>query len=318
LRKLLSRPETMPALLLIVALVAGALQSSYFLDIYYLLDSTSLSAEAGLLVLGMTFVIVSGNIDLSVASMMALVACVVAKLMASGVSSVVAIVAGLGLGCVLGAVNGALVAYGRLPSFLVTLGTLALYRGIAQAMMGAKSVALPAAFTGIDRTDLPFTVLPLPLAIFLLIAAVLGLVLHRTIFGRYVFAVGVNEAAAYYSAIPTAWVKMRIFMLSGFLAAVAGLLIDSRLGVARYDHARGLELEVITATVLAGTSIYGGRGSVVASVLSFLLIAIVKTGMGLNNVTAEYQLAVIGTLLVVAVVVGNLIERISTAKRAQA
>lgn len=307
--RLLSRAEVVPAALLALAFVAGALQSEYFLDPYYLLDSISLYSEAGILALGMTFVIVSGNIDLSVASMLALVACLVAKLQSIGLSMPFAAVCGLVVGALLGAFNGLLVAYTKFPSFLVTLGTLALFRGAAQALMGASSTKLPESFVGIDRIDMPFTTVPVPLGMFVALALGTGLVLHRSTLGRAVFATGGNEEAAAYSTLNPARIKMTVFVLSGVLAAVAALIMDSRLGVARYDHAKRMELDVITATVLGGASIYGGRGTMLGTVLALLLIAIVRTGMGVANVQAEHQLAVIGALLVLAVGLGSLFSR---------
>ena len=315
MRKLLQRPETIPAILLILAFGAGILQSPFFLDFRYLLDRTTLSAETGLLALGMTFIIVTGNIDLSVASNMALVACAVAKLAGSGLSLPLVIVLALVLGGLLGAFNGLLVAYAKLPSFLVTLGTMALYRGIAQAWMSSASAALPDSFKGADKLDFPGLGVPLPFGIVLVFALLLGLMLHRTVVGRWVYSVGINERAAFYSAVPTRAVKFWVFVLVGVLAGIAALLIDSRFGVARFDHGRGMELDAITAAVLGGTSIYGGRGTILGTVLALLLIAVIQTGMTLANVSAGIQLTVVGTLLVFAVALTTATGRSSTSRR---
>lgn len=312
MRRAFSRPEFIPFLLTILAFGAGSLVSPYFLDLRYLLDSSSLYVEGGILALGMTFVIATGQIDLSVASNMALVACLTAKLIALGVPiGLVAPVAILA-GAALGAINGALVAYGRLPSFLVTLGTLALYRGAAQAWMGSTSVPLPANFTGIDRQYVPFIWIPLPLVIFLALSVIASLVLRKAIFGRWALATGVNSVAAKFSGVPIQRVWMFVFMLTGALAGLAAILINSRLGVARFDHARGLELDIITVTVLGGTSIYGGRATIVGTVLALFLVALVRTGMGLANFSSESQLTVIGGLLIFSVgltLIGGAIAR---------
>jgi len=315
MKRLQIRPEMVPAGLLVLAFIAGAMQSKYFLDVRYLLDSSTLYVETGLLALGMTFVIVSGNIDLSVASMTALVACVTAQLMAAGWSIPSACLAGVLLGVGLGAINGLLVAKVKLPSFVVTLATMAVYRGIAEVRLGASSVKLPANFVGIDMQYIPGHI-PIPLVILLIVALVLGLVLHRTLFGRWVFAIGTNELASYYSGLPVAAVKVGVFALSGLMAAFAALLMDSRLGVARFDHAQGLELGAITAVLLGGASIFGGRGSVLGTTLAVFLVAVLQIGMGVANVKAEYQLAVIGTLLVVAVLSGNAVTRLTSGRRA--
>ncbi len=289
------------------------MQSKYFLDVRYLLDSSTLYVETGLLAIGMTFVIISGNIDLSVASMTALVACVSAKLMASGWSMPAGCAAGLGLGLVLGGFNGIMVAKVKLPSFVVTLATMAVYRGIAQVLLGAESVKLPTSFIGLDMQHLPGHI-PVPLVVLLTVALILAIVLHRSLFGRWVIALGTNEEASYYAGLPTSTVKISVFCLSGLLAAVAALMMNSRLGVARFDDARGLELDAITAVVLGGASIFGGKGTMLGTVLALFLVAVIRIGMGVANVKAEYQLAVIGTLLVIAILAGNLSSKM-TAKR---
>ena len=308
------RPEVVPAVLLVVAFIAGAAESKYFLDYRYLLDSSTLYVETGLLALGMTFVIVSGNIDLSVASMTALVACVTARMMETGKSTPVACAIGIGLGIALGAINGLLIAKVKLPSFVVTLATMAVYRGIAQVLLGANSAKVAPGFVGLDMQYLPGHI-PIPLVILLVIAVILGLILHRTLFGRWVFALGTNEVASFYSGIPVAFVKIGVFATSGLMAAIAALLMDSRLGVARFDHARGLELDAITAVLLGGASIFGGRGTVLGTTLAVFLVSVLRIGMGVANVKAEYQLAVIGALLVFAVLSGNLVARLSTSRR---
>jgi rhamnose transport system permease protein len=301
----MKRREMAPAILLVVVFILGAIWSPHFLDARYLLDEFSLYAETGLLALGMTLVIVSGQIDLSVASTLALVACVVAKLLAGGCSTIEAFGVGLALGGVLGLVNGWLVSQFGLPSFVVTLATMAGYRGAAQAMMGAQSVRLPERLVGIDYVHVPHTPIPATLVLFLVFASAVGLLLHRTVFGRWIYSVGTNERAAFYSGVPTKAVTIWIFALSGVLAAVGGLIIDSRLGVARYDSGRGMEVDAITAVVLGGASIYGGRGSVLGTVLAVFLVALLRTAMWLANFSAETQLVAVGVVLVGSVILSS-------------
>lgn len=312
--KLLTRREMIPAVLVIAAFFLGRAESPFF-EGQYLLNTSSLYVETGLLALGMTLVIICGQIDLSVASMLALVACVTAKILAAGLPTWVALPAGVGLGALLGAFNGVMVAKLKLPSFVVTLGTMAAYRGIAQVMLGAKSEKFPAALTGIDYLKLPGTSFPVSLTLLLVAALLVGLWLHRTVIGRWIYTVGTNERAAYYSGVPTTRVKILVFAASGLLAGLAGLHIDSRLGVARFDHARGLEVDVITAVVLGGASIYGGEGSIIGTLIALLLVALIRIGMGVANVTAEYQLAAIGSLLIFAVLVGNLVAKLSASRK---
>lgn len=300
--------ELVPLVLAVLVFIHGATTSQYFYDFRYLLDRSSLYVETGLLALAMTLIIVAGHIDLSVASTLALVACVAARLMEAGVSPVVALPLSLGLGALLGWINGVLVARLKLPSFMVTLGTMAAFRGVAQVMVGESSAKVPANLVGLDFVTIPGTPIPLPLAIFAVMAIVVGLLLHRTVLGRRIFANGTNERAAFFAAVPTARVTTTVFVIAGLLAGLGGLIIASRLGVSRFDHGRGMEVDAITAVVLGGASISGGRGSVFGTFLALLLVGLLRTDMGVANVTADYQLAAIGTLLVLSVLSTNLIE----------
>jgi rhamnose transport system permease protein len=320
LRGILVRPEFVTVVLLILAFVVGSLMSPYFLDAVFLFNYTSLYIEVGIMAIGMTFIIISGNIDLSVASILALVASAAGVVYFDlGVPMVMTIVIALTLGTLLGWLNGALVARLKLPALAVTLGTWALYRGAAQILVGddsrprlawTREFMYPEWFTRIHRVYIPGTPIPVPFVIFLVLAIVLGIVLYKTTFGRWVYAIGTNEDAARYSGVPTNRVKMLIFALTGFLSGLAGLIMVSRLSVARYDHARGWELDVITAVVLGGTDIFGGRGSMFGTVVAFLLLIFLRTGMGVANVKAESQLAVIGSLLILAILVSNLTDKL--------
>jgi rhamnose transport system permease protein len=320
IRRVVVQPEFITVILLILAFIVGSIISPYFLDLDFLLNYTSLFIEVGIMALGMTFVIISANIDLSVASTLALVGAVAGVLffdlsIPMGLTIVLALLLSAGLG----ALNGLFVTRMKLPALAVTLATLALYRGAAQVLVGddsrpklawSRDIVFPEWFVGIHRVYIPGTSIPLPLVIFIVLAIILGIVLHKTTFGRWVYAIGTNEEAARYAGVPIRRVKLAIFMLMGLLSGLAGLIMVSRLSVARYDHARGWELDVITAVVLGGTDIFGGRGTMFGSVAAFLLIIFLRTGMGVANVKAESQLAVIGTLLIVAILVSNLTKRI--------
>ena len=297
-----------PAVLLVLVLIGFSRLSPNFLDVKYLLSNSTLYMETGLLAIGMTFIIISGNIDLSVGSNMVLTACLTAKLLEAGCPIIAAIPFACLTGAILGALNGWLISAFKLPSFLVTLGTMAFYRGIAQAMMGPSSIKLPAAFKGIDRITFGF--IPVPVWAFLVLGLVGGIILHRTVFGRWVVALGTSEPGATYSGIPIERVKILVFAVTGLLAGIGSLLLDSRLAVARHDLAKGVELDAITVVVLGGASILGGRGSMLGTMLALLLIDFLKTGMGVMNIKSEYQLTVIGALLIIAALSMNLAERI--------
>jgi rhamnose transport system permease protein len=289
-------------------LVFGSLLASFFipgfLDFRYLLDSSTLYVEAGILALAMSFVIVTGNIDLSIGSNMVLSAVLAGLMLSSGMNPLLAASLTCVIGTSLGLLNGALVVLFRLPSFLVTLATLAIYRGTAQAVLGPKSVPIPKEWVGLDQSLIAG--IPWPTAIFVALAVLSGVALHRTVFGRWVFAVGTNEEAAVYAGLPVDRVKVLVFGLAGLAASICALLIDSRLGVARHDLARGLELDAITIAVVGGCAIRGGKGSIPGTILALLLVMLIRTAMGVANVKAEYQLTAIGLLLVVAVGIGGI------------
>jgi len=322
IKKMVVQPEFVTVILLILAFIVGSIISPYFLDLDFLLNYTSLYIEVGIMALGMTFIIITANIDLSVASMLALVGAVAGILFFDlSVPMGITIVLAFLLSAALGLFNGFLVTRMKLPALAVTLATLALYRGVAQVLVGddsrprlawSRDIVFPEWFVGIHRVYIPGTSIPLPLVLFVILAIVLGILLHKTIFGRWVYAIGTNEEAARYAGVPTQRVKLAIFTMMGLLSGLAGLIMVSRLSVARYDHARGWELDVITAVVLGGTSIYGGRGTIFGTVAAFLLIIFLRTGMGVANVKAESQLAVIGSLLIVSILLSNLTKRIRT------
>jgi rhamnose transport system permease protein len=317
LLRLLLRPETVPLVLLVLAFIGGSLLSPYFLDLRFLLNNTSTYIEIGIMALGMVFVIISGNIDLSVASTLALVACIAGVTYFDlGVPMGIALPLALILGGLLGYLNGVLVTRLKLPSLAVTLATLALYRGVANILVGddsrpklawSRDIVFPKWFVGVHQVTI-FGI-PFPLFVFLVLAILLGLLLHKTVFGRWVYTIGNNRDAARYSGVPVEWVERVIFALAGLLSGLAGMIMVSRLSVARYDHARGWELDVITAVVLGGVDIRGGRGSMLGAVIAFFLIFVLRTGMGVANVKAESQLFVIGALLILSVIVSNVMSR---------
>ena len=304
----LQRPETITLVLLLAAFGLGAMLSPYFLNVAGLLDSTSLYMETGVMALAMTLVIISGNIDLSVASILALSAVLSAELYAR-FNLPMAVAAGLAplIGAVLGLINGLLVTKVRLPSLVATLGTMSLYRGLAQVMVGDRSIGhFPEWFVGIDfRTVGP---VPLPLILFLVLAILVGVVLRNTVLGRCVYAVGTNEAAARFNGMRVDRVKLGVFVFSGFMAGVAAVMMLSRLSVARFDLANGDELAVITVVVLGGTDIFGGRGKILGTVIALFLLGVIRQGMGLADISAQKQQVVTGTLLVAAVLLTRTLD----------
>jgi rhamnose transport system permease protein len=302
---LLIRPETMTFILLVVGIFAGSQLSPFFLDINYILRSFTLYSELAIVALVLTMVIIAGEIDLSPAANMALSACVFAWAQASGVPIPFAILIGLASGLAMGALNAFFVIGLQLPSIIVTIGTLTLYRGLAQVLAGDKSIRVPEWFIGIDKIML--LGIPLPVVLFVALAIILGIVLGGTIFGRQIYQIGTNEVAARHAGIRGARIKAGLFLLVGIVSSVAGIMTASRLGSVRYDIALGGELQMVLMAMLGGTYIFGGRGSMLGTFLAAWLLVIVSTGMIVANVLPAVQLVVLGSLLIVAIIATNLI-----------
>jgi len=309
---LLLRWEWLLVLLIIVACFVNASLSKYFLDVDNLFDMTFNFMEKSLVALAMTFIIISGNIDLSVASNLAMSAVIMATTFQSGLNIWLAVLLGLFVGTVGGLINGLLISRVRLPALVVTLGTYAFYRGVAFVLLGDLVVkGLSESFMYIGQGNVPNTPIPVPLLLFSVMAVLFGLVLHRTTFGRFIYAIGNNEETCRYSGVAVGRIKIIIFALSGFMSALAGVVMTARFGSVRPNIAAGLELDVITAVVLGGVNIFGGQGSILGVVLALFLIGIVRFGMSLKNVPGQIQSTLIGFLLILAILLPQLLRRLA-------
>lgn len=304
------------ALLILVSFINASL-SPYFLDVRNLFDMTFNFMERSIIALPMTFIIISANIDLSVASTLAMSTVLMAVSFQAGLNIWLAALLGLIAGALGGLLNGVLTAKVRLPSLVVTLGTYALYRGVAFVMLGDKAVTgFPPEFTYLGQGYVANTPVPVPLVIFAVLAVLFGLLLHRTTFGRFVFAIGNNEQACRYSGVAVDRIKIVLFVMSGLMSALAGLVLAARFGSTRPNIALGFELDVITAVVLGGVDIFGGEGNMVGVVLALFLIGVARYGMSLKNVPGQVQTTVIGALLIVAILLPQLLRRLAAAERA--
>ncbi len=302
---LLFRPETMTLILLVLSLFGASALSPYFLDAGYILGSFALSAEFAMVALVLTMVIIAGEIDLSPASNMALSACLFAYAQQAGLPMPLAIGIGVVSGLIMGLINGVMVILLQLPSIIVTIGTLTLYRGVAQVIAGDKSIRVPEWYIGINK----LTVLGMPSTVFMFIvlSIVLGLVLGTTVFGRQIYLIGTNEVAARHAGIRTRRIKMILFLAMGLASSVAGLLTASRLGSVRYDLGLGGELQMVLMAMLGGTYIFGGRGTILGTFLAAWLLVVVATGMTVANLLPAVQLTVLGLLLIVSIIATNAI-----------
>ena len=312
------RWEWMLVGLILLDVLINVRLSPHFLDARNLSRTSSDFMEIGLMMLPMVFIIITGNIDLSVASNMGMSASFMGLLHNQGVDIWVAALAGLLLGTLGGMLNGYLVSHVRLPALVVTLGTYAFYRGIAYGFLGDQAArGYPEAFTYLGQGRLFDSLVPFSAALFIVLAIVFGLILHRTTFGRYLYAIGNNENATLFSGVPVARIKFMIYTLSGFMAALAGLILAARFGSTRPDIGTGLELSVITAAVLGGVDINGGKGTMLGAVLSLFLIGLMRFGMGLLNIQGQVQGIVIGLLLILSILLPSVAQQISSARKTE-
>ena len=290
---------------LVAVIIVNIIRSPYYLGIGNQINLFELSIEKIIVALVMTAIIINGEIDLSVASMMGLSACILARLHELGTPLPLAILACLLAGVVCGAFNGFWVAYVGLPSLAVTLAGLIGYRGIARVLLGDRSIGgFPAWFNTLGQQPLigPF---PLALLVFFVLLALAVVVLQYSGFGRYVYVIGNNRDVARYSAVRVQRVKLLLFIASSTVAALAGLLLAARLGAVRGNTAEGFELDIITMVLLGGVSIFGGTGTLVGVGLSILIILNLRNGMSLANITGNTQTGVIGALLILSVLIPN-------------
>ncbi len=305
-KNLLVRHETILAALLAVALMLLTSQSSHFFTVENLLNQCRLMAEMGIVGLGMTFIIVTGGIDLSVGSILGLVAILLGVFWKNvGLPLPVAIVLAIVAGTLAGLFNGFIITRFKAPPMIATLATLALYRGLAEWISESRSVrGYPEWFYVLGQGDV--WGIPTQLWLFLALAIVAIFILGVTPFGRGIYAIGSNAVAARFSGIPVSRSLLAIYTASGFLASVAGVIFVSRVSTTRSDMGTGLEFDVITAVVLGGTSIFGGRGTVVGTLLGLMLMQALKNGLLLAGVKGDGTITVIGVVLIVTLIVSNL------------
>jgi len=309
LRGLAFRHEGVLLTILVAALGVLALQSDVFLTADNLLNQGRLMAEVGLVALPMTFVIVTGGIDLSVGSVLGLCAIVLGYSWKNlGLPLEGAIVVALATGTAAGFVNGWFITRVRVPPLIMTLATLALYRGLAEGISQAHSVrGYPDWFFVLGQGD----VLGVPTQLWILLLALIlcAVALARTTFGRALYAIGHNEVAARFSGIPVDRYKLAIYTFSGFMAGLAGCIFVSRVSTTRSDMGTGLELDAIAAVVLGGTSIFGGVGTIAGTAIGLVLIQLLKNGLALTGVKGDATIVVIGTVLILSILVTNFVQR---------
>lgn len=298
--------EWMLVLLLIGITVMNVSLSDYFWDYNNLRDATMGFLDKAFIVLPMVFVIILADIDISVASIVALSSVVMADLYNRGVPMPLAMVICLAVGTLCGWINGMLIVkYKELSAVIITLATMIIYRGIAYIILEDQAAgSFPSWFSYLGWGYVG--PVPFILIVFIAMAVVFWFLLHKTVFGRQLYAIGNNATAARYSGIRVDRMKVWVFTLAGFMSAIAALFLASRMGSTRPNVAVGYELDVITMVVLGGISTSGGKGRMIGAVLAIFLIGFLRYGLGLVNVQAQVLLIIIGVLLIFAVSVPRL------------
>ena len=289
------------SLLLVVAIAIFAINSfasPYFLDPWNLSDATFNFTEKALIAFAMALVIISGEIDLSVASIIALSSTAMGLAVTMGADTPMLVVVGLGTGLLCGAINGLLITGLGLPSIVVTIGTMSLFRGLSFIILGDQAyTGYPASFSYFGQGYV-WWVFSFEFVLFALFAVIYSVLLHKTNFGRAVYAIGNNQTAALFSGVRVGRVKFILFLLTGLMAGIASICLTSRLGSTRPSIALGVELEVVTMVVLGGVSILGGSGTIPGVMLAAFIMGMVTFGFGLLNVPGIVMSIFIGVLLI--------------------
>jgi rhamnose transport system permease protein len=310
LRQLL-RWESVLALFLIADLAVNAAISPYFLDRWTLSDATFSFTEKAIVALPMALLVIAGEIDISVSGIIALVSVAMGLVAQMGVGTPGLIGIGLMTGIAAGAVNGALVTLLRVPSIIATIGTMSLFRGVAYGVLGdAVLKAYPASFAFFGQGYVAGPV-SFELVLFAILAIVFAVILHLTILGKKIYAIGANPTAAAYSGLRVERHRFGLFVAVGAASAIASILLTSRLGSTRPSIAQGWELEIISMVILGGVSISGGRGTIAGVVLAAVLMGFVTFGLGLRNVPGIVMQIAVGALLIVVAAIPSISRRIS-------
>jgi rhamnose transport system permease protein len=311
----LVRWESALVILLLFTIALGDYLSPAFLksnNFFYLGLNVG---EVAIIALPLALIVITGEIDLSVASMLGLCGTILADITSHGVPIYLSMAITLVCGALFGLFNGVLVTKVGLPSLAVTIGTLTLYRGIAQIILPNASLGgFPASLTNIGVVPIPHTQVPYSVAIFAFLAIVFAVVLHATPVGRKIFAIGSNQEAAYFAGIRVKRIKLLLFVCSGLFCAIAGILYSLRFASARYDAGTGLELNAVLIVLLGGISIFGGRGTILGLVLAVCVIAALQDALTLHLMSPQDQNVVIGGLLIASVIVPNLGSMYSRAR----
>ncbi len=308
----LLRWESILVLLLAIVIAGNTAISPYFLDIYNLSDATYNFSEKALVALAMALLIIVREIDLSVAAIIAVASLATGLAAQAGLPLPALFLAGPLVGIACGMVNGFLVTRLALPSIVVTIGTMSLFRGIAQVVLGDQVInKYPAGLTTIGQSYfIKWPPLPYSFVLFLAAAVVFAIVLHKTAIGRKLYAIGNNPMAARFSGIPVDRIRFWLFVLTGLLAGIAATLLTARIGSTRPNIALGWELDIITMVILGGVSIAGGSGTIPGVVLAIFILGLITFGLSLINVPGIVISVILGCLLIASIALPIVIRKL--------
>jgi len=308
---ILLRWEAILFYIFIIVIIFNSYISPYFLDIINLFDTTFNFMEKAIIALPMIFIIICGDIDISVASTIALCSVFMGLASSMGVDTPGLIAIGLITGTFAGFVNGIIITKLKISAIAVTIGTYSLYRGIPYVILGDKAFTqYPESFAYLGQGYLGNTIIPFQLVFFIFMAIIFGIILHKTTYGRKLFAIGNNSTCAKFSGVNVNRIRLYNFMLAGLCAGIASILLTSRIGSTRPNIASGWELEIITSVVLGGVSIMGGVGNIFGVIIAVFLLGIMKFGMGIINLPGKVMNIMTGSLLIIAIMLPVYIKQL--------
>ncbi|CAN7717770.1 ABC transporter permease [Rhizobium leguminosarum] len=309
-RRILASWEVLLFAVAVLIFIFNSLASPYFLDAWNLSDATFNFTEKAMIAFAMALLVISGEIDLSVAAIIALASTAMGAAAQVGIGTPGLVAIGIGTGLACGIFNGVLVSVLKLPSIVVTIGTMSLFRGISYIVLGDQAYGkYPADFAYFGQGYVVW-VFSFEFVLFIVLAILFAVLLHATNFGRQVYAIGNNDFAARFSGIPVERVKFILFLLTGVMSGIAAVCLTSRLGSTRPSIAQGWELEVVTMVVLGGISILGGSGTIVGVVIAAFVMGLVTFGLGLLNVPGIVMSIFIGLLLIITIAIPIIARRI--------
>jgi rhamnose transport system permease protein len=292
------RWEALLGAVAVAIFVFNAFASPHFLNAYNLSDATFNFTEKAIIAFAMALLIIAGEIDLSVASIVAIASVAMGAAATTGANPATLVVIGLAVGLAAGAVNGFIVTRFKIPSIVVTIGTMSLFRGIAYVVLGDQVYrTYPPGFDWFGQGYV-WWVFSFEFVLFLGLAVIFGIVLHRTVFGRRIYTIGNNPVAAQFSGVRVDRIRFILFLLTGLMSGLASVLLTSRIASTRPTIATGYELEIVTMVVLGGVSILGGSGTIPGVVIAAFVMGLVTFGFGLFNVPGVVQSIFIGSLLI--------------------